>query len=323
MRRATPVLAHRLLWGVFIWAWLAPAEIQAQSFTVFPRIDCVEIHEEGLATAHLGYVNLSSSNVTIFRGTENYFAEEPQERDQPQVFEPGFHERAYSTTFDPAVGLRWIVRSQVAVVGADDAADFVCPEAEEPLAALALAVFGSGTLSSDAGDLSCPLGLCVELLPEGTVANLTATPASGFVFSGWGGDPECANGMVTLTRSHVCTATFHADEPIAALALAVFGNGSASSDAGNLSCPSGSCIALLPEGTIATLAAVPAPGYYFDGWGGDPECASGVVTLSEPRVCTATFLSEGGLLSVPAVGYRGLMSIALLFVALALRQLRR
>jgi Divergent InlB B-repeat domain len=75
--------------------------------------------------------------------------------------------------------------------------------------ALVAAVVGSGTVTSPG--ISCP-GDCSEFLPSGTVANLTATPAAGFVFSSFIGCDSVAANVCTVTMNAVrlVTAVFTA-----------------------------------------------------------------------------------------------------------------
>jgi len=47
-----------------------------------------------------------------------------------------------------------------------------------------------------------------DTIPFNSVLNLNAVPAAGSVFAGWSGDADCANGIVTLDDSKICTATF-------------------------------------------------------------------------------------------------------------------
>jgi len=51
---------------------------------------------------------------------------------------------------------------------------------------LTVTINGSGTVVSDPAGISCP-GYCSATFAKGVTVQLTATPASGWVFSGWSG----------------------------------------------------------------------------------------------------------------------------------------
>lgn len=74
---------------------------------------------------------------------------------------------------------------------------------------LATSVTGSGRVTSDTLDTDCP-GMCAESVMEGATRTLTATPSSGYTFSGWGGNcaGTAATCNVTMTAAKNVTATF-------------------------------------------------------------------------------------------------------------------
>jgi uncharacterized repeat protein (TIGR02543 family) len=72
---------------------------------------------------------------------------------------------------------------------------------------LDVSVSGSGMVTSDPPGISCP-GDCSEVYPRGTPVTLTATPAAGWVFAGWGG--ACAG------QGNPCTLTMTADRSVTA-----------------------------------------------------------------------------------------------------------
>ncbi|MEZ5313967.1 MAG: hypothetical protein R2862_10130 [Thermoanaerobaculia bacterium] len=66
---------------------------------------------------------------------------------------------------------------------------------------------GSGAVNLDPPDTDCS-SPCTESYAVGTGVTLTQTPAPGSVASGFGGDPDCADGQVTLNATLSCTAIF-------------------------------------------------------------------------------------------------------------------
>ena len=66
---------------------------------------------------------------------------------------------------------------------------------------------GGGRVSSDPAGIDCPTD-CTETLPLGRTVTLVATPATGSRFERWGGDADCADGVVTLVAELACVAVF-------------------------------------------------------------------------------------------------------------------
>jgi len=74
--------------------------------------------------------------------------------------------------------------------------------------------------------------------------------------------------------------------------------GNVTSSPAGINCGSSgsTCSASFPSGITVTLMATPDTGYIFVGWGGDPDCADGSVTMNGDKTCTATFQLQMGLL---------------------------
>ena len=72
---------------------------------------------------------------------------------------------------------------------------------------LSMSKSGQGLVTSAPSGVTCGVD-CSESYPRNTVVTLSATPDTGFTFTGWSGDPDCADGSVRMTADKVCTASF-------------------------------------------------------------------------------------------------------------------
>jgi hypothetical protein len=152
--------------------------------------------------------------------------------------------------------------------------------------------------SSPAG-IDCP-GTCAGSFADGAVVTLTATPAAGSGFSGWGG--VCAGTAACVLRMDAdkqATAAFVASH-LLTVAKQGSGSGTVTSRPPGIDCGS-DCSEAYPEDTLVTLTASPSPGSVFGGWGDACTGSSATcqVTMSAARSATATFHLEGGYYPLP------------------------
>jgi uncharacterized repeat protein (TIGR02543 family) len=135
---------------------------------------------------------------------------------------------------------------------------------------------GSGSVSKTPNQASYASGSTVSLI---------ATPATGYLFSGWSGDASGTSNELTVTMSanKTVTATFTAVPPaMYGLTLINVGSGSATAS------PTGPDYS---SGASVTITATPSAGYMFTGWSGD---ASGMtnplsITMTADKTITATY----------------------------------
>ncbi len=123
------------------------------------------------------------------------------------------------------------------------------------------------------------------------MVSLISTPADDHqVFTGWSGDEDCSDGVVTMNQNLTCTASFELDRHTLTLYTAGSGSGAVSAD--GLEVPSGTALSYV-HATRVTLTATADAGSNFQGWSGD--CSrSGAnsptgVTMDADKVCTANF----------------------------------
>ena len=117
----------------------------------------------------------------------------------------------------------------------------------------------------------------------GSLASISATPDPGYSFAGWSGsgvtDPNSPSTTVLIDQERSVSATFSINQyTLHVLA----GSGGQVSGDGNFS-----------YGSLASISAIPDPGYSFAGWSGsgvtDPNSPSTTVLIDQERSVSATF----------------------------------
>lgn len=160
---------------------------------------------------------------------------------------------------------------------------------ERPILTVSRFGLGSGDVTSSPPGIDCG-DACAAPFDPGTVVTLLAQPSGTSVFGGFSGDPDCADGTVTLTADTTCLARF--DLPIAPAVLTVTlaggGSGSVGSSPGGIACP-GDCSEPYPIPSRVELFATAASGSVFAGWSGDSDCEDGVLDLFGSTACVAVF----------------------------------
>ena len=153
------------------------------------------------------------------------------------------------------------------------------------LVSVALQGAGSGRVTSTPAGIDCP-GTCTMTAVAGTAVSLAAAPAAGSGFAGWGG--ACSGTLacsLTVTADSAVTATFTQLPPQnfqVAVVVQGTGSGRVTSTPPGIDCP-GTCAMTATSGTAISLAAVPAAGSRFIGWGGG---------CSGPGICALTVTAD-------------------------------
>lgn len=161
-----------------------------------------------------------------------------------------------------------------------------------PSGTLNVSFLGTGGGTVAANELSCTSD-CPLIFGLGTVVTLTATPAGGSTFAGWGG--ACAGtAPCTLTIAAAplsVEATFNVATQAVRLEIAVDGPGTVTSTPPGTSCGPG--CAIYAPGTSVTLTPTASPGFSIIGWSGGPCDARGsqpcILTLDDDTAVTARF----------------------------------
>src|SRR5207247_2272940 len=150
---------------------------------------------------------------------------------------------------------------------------------------------GSGTVASSPVGINCG-ATCSASFAVGSQVTLTATPASGSVFSGWSGAGCSGTGscLVTMNAAQAVNASFTQLYTLT-VTKAGSGSGTVTSSPAGINCGA-TCSASFASGTSVTLTATPASGSVFGSWSGAGCSGTGscVVTMNAAQSVTATFL---------------------------------
>ena len=149
---------------------------------------------------------------------------------------------------------------------------------------------GSGRVTSSPSGIDCGSD-CAAAFEEGAMVTLTAAPAAGSVFTGWGGGGCSGTGQceVTLDMAKTITATFEAVYPLT-VAKSGAGAGTVTSTPGGIDCGA-DCTEDYVAGTMVTLRTSEGAGSTFTGWSGAGCAGTGdcVVTMDAAKSVTAEF----------------------------------
>jgi hypothetical protein len=176
---------------------------------------------------------------------------------------------------------------------------------------------GSGTVTSQPAGINCPT-VCVAPFTDNTAIVLTASPAQGSSFGGFGSNctpsspqtnpPSCTVSLATTDVT--VSVTFSTSTGGNLLTVATAGTGSGTVTGAGINCTTGSangCMASPPAGTQVVLTQAVTNGSTFAGWNGAPtSCtvAGATCTFTMPasaETVTATFTAAAATLKSIAV----------------------
>ncbi|MDG0964934.1 MAG: InlB B-repeat-containing protein, partial [Opitutales bacterium] len=129
-------------------------------------------------------------------------------------------------------------------------------------------------------------------IPHGTLKTITATPSTGYSFTGWSGtgitDSSSASTTVNMIEARTVTANFELNSyPLTVNAT----TGGTVTGSGNI-----------PHGTLSAVSATPSDGYSFTVWSGngisDPYSSSTTVNMNQVRTIKAHFSLNSYVLSL-------------------------
>src|SRR5580700_7530269 len=188
-----------------------------------------------------------------------------------------------------------------------DAAKSVTATFTQSTYSLAVSVAGGqgGKVTSSPAGIDCG-ATCSASFNAGIAVTLTATPASGWSFQGWGGACSGTGACsLTMDAAKSVTATFTQITYTLAVSVAGGQGGKVTSSPAGIDCGA-TCSASFNAGTPVTLTATPVSGWMFQGWSG---ACSGTGTcgliMDASKGATATFTQITYTLAVSVAGSQG------------------
>jgi hypothetical protein len=103
--------------------------------------------------------------------------------------------------------IRHLVILSITAIATSWASSHLAAQSTTPYLTVVLTGTGLGTVSSTPAGIDCGVD-CEHLYLDGTIVELVATPSIGSKFTGWGGDLDCTDGVITMTTGVSCTAAF-------------------------------------------------------------------------------------------------------------------
>ncbi len=150
---------------------------------------------------------------------------------------------------------------------------------------LTVTVTGNGSVSSSPAGINNCRGTCSASFAANTTVTLTATPASGWSFGGWGG--ACSGTgtcQITMDANKSVTATF-SQNPVLTVSVSGTGTGTVTSSPSGINCGS-DCSEPFARDTQVVLTATPDAGSTVSSWSG---CDS---VSQDRRTCTVRMTSN-------------------------------
>ncbi|MBS1795384.1 MAG: hypothetical protein JSS81_16120 [Acidobacteria bacterium] len=134
---------------------------------------------------------------------------------------------------------------------------------------------GSGSVSSADRLISCG-NKCAAGYNAGAAVTLTASPSSGYLFTGWNG--ACAGNLLTcvVNATDALNVTANFAQAFSISAKTAGGKGTVTSNSG-INCGK-TCSSTVVRGTNVTLRVTPDPGFRFVNWSG--ACSGTATTCS-------------------------------------------